>query len=376
MSLHIDDEEFEGGVFSAEVPEGRARAVLRAGPEGLMAKTQDGQLLRLAWRNLSIERGGASGRVIRCSGPGRRPTTFWSESDGFLRALESWGGNEVADALARLEGARVSSRRRHLLLWALVLLVVVAAVRAVPILFRSSIRAAVHGIPTSVDRRIGELAFEAMDAGGPLVEDELVDEALSTILERLLPSGELFDEPVEVRVVREDSVNAFALPGGFLTVHSGLIVEAEGPAEVAGVLAHELAHAELRHGLSRIAHSLGTVAAVRLFLGDAEGLLGLATEVFTTSTVNDYSREQEAAADQSAVLRLLEARIDPEALAGFFDRLQAEGGELPTGLGWMASHPRSAERAAEVRRLARAGDSVSFEPFELDWEEVRAKLGP
>jgi hypothetical protein len=373
VSAYQGEEEFEGGVFSPDVPQGRSRARLRVRHQGLSATTTDGHELHLGWRGLRIDRGGASGRVVRCSGPGRRATTFWSEEEGFLRALESLGGNEIADALARLDGVRVSSRRRHFLLWAVLLVLGILFVRGIPVVFRSSVNGLVAGIPPSVDRNIGRAAFDSMDPGGAVIEDAVLQQAVNEILLRLLPEGELFGEPVELRIVALDEVNAFALPGGFLTVYTGLIGAAEGPQELAGVLAHELAHVSLRHGLTRITHSLGTMAALRLIVGDAGGLTGIAKELFTLATVNDYSRDQEAEADAAAVRRLARAGIDPEGLAGFFDRLQRDSGDLPSGLGWIASHPRSAERAERVRALAKEVELEDAPPFDFDWREVRAR---
>jgi len=351
----------------------RQTAQLTMDAEALRARTSDGTTHVLRWHDLRLEHGGSSNKVIFAHGKG---LTIYCEDSGFLRALEGSGGNEVADELARLSGQKVATRSRHLVAWALVLATLVGLWFVLPGLLHMGTDAAVDALPVSVDESLGGTALAAMQVEGTVIEDELVVGAVQEMVDRLTPFAEVPGFQYEVRIVQSDVMNAFALPGGYITVFTGLIENADGPEQVAGVIAHEIAHVTGRHGLRRIAHSLGLWVGVRFLLGDTSGLLGIATDLFTTATVNDYSQDQETEADLVGVNMLVAARIDPTGLAEFFRKLSAEHGDVPPALSWTSSHPRHAERIAAIEELLeRRGELPELLPFEHDWDEVLERLG-
>lgn len=371
MDPYAREAAFPGGVFSKEIPGGRAKALVDVSPAGLVARTEDGIEVRLAWRGLVIERGGAGGTTAFCR---RGAQTVFSDADGFLRAVETAGGNDVADQLARLQGEVVATRWRHRSAWTLALALLAALGFAVPRACRASIDAAVGALPFAVDERIGRAVVQAMDPGGPEIHDPRVRAPIEGILERFEPYVELPGGELTFRVIDDAQVNAFALPGGYLTIYTGLLREADGPDEVAGVLAHEIAHVTERHGLRRVAQSVGTWAGLQLLLGDAEGMLALATQVFTLASVNDYSRTQESQADALGVRLLHAARMDPLALGRFFERLEREYGDVPEALAWTSTHPLHAERVRAVEALAGSLPARASEPIDVDWLALRAAL--
>nr|MBI3612912.1 M48 family metallopeptidase [Nitrospirota bacterium] len=110
---------------------------------------------------------------------------------------------------------------------------------------------AVNRIPTEWEQPIGEAARSQFLAGQTVVKEGPAVAALQEITKRLADAASGNPYKFEVTVVRSDIVNAFALPGGYVVVFTGLLKKAESPEEVAGVLAHELNHVLLRHGLER-----------------------------------------------------------------------------------------------------------------------------
>lgn len=368
------DREFEGGVLSDRVHSGKRKAWLRVSPEGLCARVEDGSgdVLTLPWRKLTLERGGASGNVVFCRAAG---TTIYSEAPGFLRAIEGAGGNDIADALARLEGQAVSGHGRHVLLWTIVLVLLASLLWAVPRMFRGTVDTVVAALPYSVDETIGKTVVENMDPGGREVDDPAVRGAVQVILDRLTPYSEMDGATFAFRVIDNDQPNAFALPGGYITVFTGLLREAETPEQVAGVLAHEMAHVTERHGLHRIAHGIGVIVGVQVLLGDTEGLLNVALELFTLGSVNDYSQEQETEADLVGVRTLHAAHIDPTGLSDFFEWMLDEYGDVPESLAWISTHPMHEERIRAIReQVASFEDEVVYEPIDVDWPAVQAAL--
>jgi beta-barrel assembly-enhancing protease len=237
---------------------------------------------------------------------------------------------------------------------------------------QSAGRVAVDGLPTSVDKRMGELAYENMSMQGRTLDDERVNAAVKAIVDRL-NRGTADEFTYRVYVHDAPITNAFALPGGVLVVYTGLLRDAESAEQVAGVLAHEIAHVQRRHGMRRIAQSLGVVAALQLLVGDVSGVAAVAVHVLREATVNNYSRQQEREADLDAVKLMANAGIDPRALAGFFEVLQRKesGPSLPV---WLATHPDLAERVTDIRQVAASTPVRDPRPLELDWPDIQKRV--
>ena len=216
-------------------------------------------------------------------------------------------------------------------------------------------------MPTAVDVAIGE-ATHGMLAGD---EKRCTNPALKAYIEELAaPLVEVAKAPYKFHfeVVQDESINAFALPGGYVVVNLGLIRKARSGDEIAGVLAHELQHALQRHGVKRIARQVGAAATLSLLMGwlDVDTLASAAAGLVARS----YDREQESEADKLGRQLLLDAGINPDGMALFFDRLADDGPSLPE---WLSTHPDSGERA----KLVRDGPRFEGRPRKLpppgDW---------
>lgn len=203
---------------------------------------------------------------------------------------------------------------------------------------------AVAAVPESADAFIGEQAAKMMANDTSLCDDPSMNDYLSELTAPLLE--QVKDEPYKFtfKVVENEVPNAFALPGGFVTVHSGLIEKAESGEEIAGVLAHEIAHVTERHGLRRILRSAGISIAVGLIFGSTEVAV-LADHASDLGGLA-YDRDQEREADRFGRKWLRQARIDPRGMATFFDRLKKdEGIGLPE---FLSTHPDLDERVEEA----------------------------
>ena len=171
-------------------------------------------------------------------------------------------------------------------------------------------------------------------------------------------------------IIDSPIVNAFALPGGYVYVTRGLLALADNEAEVAGVLAHEIAHVTARHGAKR--QSKGTLAGLGLaVLGavtDNSALVDLG-RIGARAVLSGYSREEEYEADELGVLYLGRAGFDPGAMSSFLGKLEWQS-ELEAslhgraggpGLGFFATHPRTrdrVERAVDAARRTSVADPI------------------
>ncbi len=206
-----------------------------------------------------------------------------------------------------------------------------------------AVEGAVRWLPVPLEQRV----FSGVEP-----EDAATPPALSALLGRLARHWPGHRYTLRVGVVELDAPNAFALPGGQLLVTSALLREARSENELAFVLGHELGHLAGRDPLRALGRGL-LVSLARAAVG-SEGASVAATAAQLGE--RSFSREQESAADRFA-LALVAAEYGHVAGAGdFLRRLPDAGPAGPAGraASWLATHPRSAERVAELAALARA----------------------
>lgn len=179
-------------------------------------------------------------------------------------------------------------------------------------------------------------------------------------------------EPPRLTLVVIDAklVNAFALPGGYIVVTSGLIGAADSAEEIAGVISHEIGHVFHQHPTQAIYRTTAVSLLISAMIGDFSGgilVAGIAEWALNSS----YSRKAERAADVFAIDRLNAANIDGSGLVSFFNKAskQAEKKrDQESILGMLSTHPRTAERIAFIRDTAR-GSGKALSP--TDWAAVQ-----
>jgi hypothetical protein len=211
-------------------------------------------------------------------------------------------------------------------------------------------------VPRSLENRLGD----AM--AGNMGSQTCQTPGGRAALDRL--GGKLGAHEAGVRsidVAKAPMVNAIAMPGGRIVIFDGLLAQARSSDEVAGVLAHEIAHVRNRDSMAGLIRQLGLGVILGGFSGKAAGAInGL--------LAMRYTREAESAADAYAIDRLRQAAIAPDDTAAFFDKLS--GGpakeKAERAMSWMNSHPVSAERKAAFARSKVAGKA--YRPALAPWE--------
>lgn len=224
----------------------------------------------------------------------------------------------------------------------------------------------VQRIPVQQEAQLGEVVLAQSRLSMQLIESGPGVDALRHIGEKLT-----IGSPHRYRwfVAKTAAINAFAAPGGIVVVNTGLLRAVTSPEELAGVLAHEIAHAELRHSLKGIVKSLGVRTLATLALGDysgtalAEGMKHLAELGF--------SREAEREADHDGLRRLVAARIDPQGMVNFFALLEKEQQLAPPAI--LSTHPANTERIATLEREI-AQLTEKWQPLEIDLAAIRLEL--
>lgn len=197
-------------------------------------------------------------------------------------------------------------------------------------------------IPVEQEVGIGRQAFEGMRGQLELEDTGAAYEAVSAIGARLTKGSKY---TYEFHVAGDTVENAFALPGGVIVVNTGLIDLTARPEELAGVLAHEIQHVELRHSVRGMVKSLGLRGLFAFATGDIGG--SLPGEAVVGMTGLKFSRDDESEADRAGLDSLIEADIDPSGMPAFFERMSKHTREAPVA--FVSSHPSSATREAALR---------------------------
>ncbi|MGH7183945.1 MAG: M48 family metallopeptidase [Nitrospiraceae bacterium] len=231
---------------------------------------------------------------------------------------------------------------------------------------------AVSRIPVEWEQKLGESAYRDFLSHQEVIKEGpgvvAVEEMTHRLTEQILNNPYKF----QVTVVRSDIINAFALPGGFVVVFTGLMKKAESGEEVAGVLSHELNHVLQRHGLERIVKNLGLLTVVAIVFGNQQGLVGMMKQLGVELLTLKFGREQETEADLTGLQLLQRAKIDHSGMIRFFERLsEKDEGRME----WLSTHPISTARAERLKAELAALPKISPAPFTFDWKQVQASLG-
>ncbi len=185
-----------------------------------------------------------------------------------------------------------------------------------------------------------------------LVTDSVITEYVNRIGQNLVRNSDA-EVPFTIKVIDSTEINAFALPGGYLYINTGLILAADEEAELAGVLAHEIAHVTARHGTESQAKSqIISLASIPLiFLGGVPGLAARQVAEFAIPmTFLKFSRGAEEEADYLGTQYMYRAGYDPAAMITMFEKLQAQQKSSPGKVsGLFSSHPATASRIEKTK---------------------------
>ncbi|MBF9034909.1 M48 family metalloprotease [Rhodobacterales bacterium HKCCE2091] len=232
--------------------------------------------------------------------------------------------------------------------------------------------AAAERIPAEAEIAMGQELFNQIYVGtGSSVCTAPDGVAALETMQARLTSGADLPLPLTLRVVRNGTVNATALPGGQVTIHSALIEAAESPDEVAAVLAHEIGHVAHRDGTRGQLRAMGSYGLIGLLFGD---VFGFSAAAGVTGAVLDasYTRDAEARADAFAHEMLETADVSPAALGTFFERLAAAEGDMDLGLlRHLSTHPETLERIEAARHAGEVSAATGTILSDGEWASLR-----
>ena len=228
----------------------------------------------------------------------------------------------------------------------------------------------VEEISSKTEQKLGELFWEILKNTEKENENPFVLSTIDSIVTKICAANNISAANINVHVLDTNSVNAFALPGRRLVLFSGLILETENQEELAGVIAHEIAHIELRHVMKKLIKEFGVSVLISMTIGRS-GSPDIIGETVRMLSSTAFDRELEREADIKAVDYLFKANIDPEPFAGFLYRLSENDRKIIRYLTWISTHPDSKTRAEYI---IEHGKNTRVDPQQIISKETWDRL--
>lgn len=232
---------------------------------------------------------------------------------------------------------------------------------------------------TEKEVRMGREAAAEVDRQAKFIDDPIITEYVNRVGQNIVLHSDA-KVPFTIKVIDSDEVNAFALPGGFFYVNKGLLLAADNEAELAGVMAHEIAHVAARHAVENQAKaSLLEYAALgaSIFLGGIPGLIYQNTAgIGLLGIFMKFSRGAEEEADKLGVQYMYAAGYDPGAMATMFEKLEAKNKKKPGFISRaFATHPAPPDRrAAALALAARFPEHEEYVISSSEFQRVKGRL--
>jgi predicted Zn-dependent protease len=229
------------------------------------------------------------------------------------------------------------------------------------------------------DIKMGKQYAQMVDSSSKLVSDPVVTEYVNRLGQNLVRNSDA-QVPFIFKILESDQVNAMSLPGGFVYVDTATILAADGEAELAGVMAHEIAHVAARHATRQLTRSqyanIGTLPLI--FMGGGVGFaVRTAAGIGLPMTFMSFQRGFEAEADYLGLQYMYKAGYDPQSFVTFFEKLEAMEKRKPGTLAkTFASHPQTPDRIAqsqqEIEKILPSKPEYTVTTSEF--EDVKARL--
>ncbi|WP_416224651.1 M48 family metalloprotease [Acinetobacter sp. Tr-809] len=231
------------------------------------------------------------------------------------------------------------------------------------------------------EKFIGEKVYREVHRQMPTVQDAWLEDQFLQVFSGILSQTQL-GQPIGLVIIKDPQINAFAVPGGLFALNTGLITSAKNLDEIAGVMAHEIAHVSQRH-YSRSQEAFkgqGLLALAGILVGaaiasQADGNAGAAVMMGTQAALMDkqlsYSRNQEREADRIGMQFMYAAGYNPQSMADYFETMHRATSRVSFLPDFWFTHPLTTERMSEARLRANQLPKVKSKIYDLDFEILK-----
>lgn len=180
--------------------------------------------------------------------------------------------------------------------------------------------------------------------------------------------------PTQFFIINNPEINAFAIPGGNMYVHTGLLEAAEDESEILGVMAHEYGHVLYRHSAKQASRTTGAQTLSSLVLGDQAGIASSVGGLVASGALQSYSRQDELEADSVAVPTLYASGYDPNGMVSLFQTLKQRYGEQSGLMLYFSSHPATSDRIQRVQASIAALPPKQYARPVAELRQIQARI--
>ncbi len=199
---------------------------------------------------------------------------------------------------------------------------------------------------TDTETSIGNIIWDEIKATEEIIVNDTITNTIDKLIKPLCTENGIDKDSLKIHVLKNDEVNAFALPGNHLVVYTGLIEASKNESALIGVLGHEIAHIENKHVMKKLSKEIGF--SVLLSLTGGSGSAQVIKDIFHNLSSSAYDRSLEKEADMASVDYMLNADVNPTPFADFLYEMSFDNNSLSKALSWVSSHPEAEERAKYV----------------------------
>jgi beta-barrel assembly-enhancing protease len=234
------------------------------------------------------------------------------------------------------------------------------------------------------EKALGQRALKYYRSQVPTSSDPLVIDYLENLINRLLPYSQLEDKHIDLVLVKNDTLNAFAIPGGIIGMHTGVFNYAKTENQLAAIISHEMGHLSQRHYarhleqqknmmMPMIAGMLAGLVLAANSNGDGGMAAIMATQAATEAAALRFSRENEQEADRIGMQTMLEAKLDPYAAADMFEEMLHATRSSRRPPEYLLTHPVTERRVADARNRAMAHPRIAY-PDNIEFQLMRSRI--
>ena len=363
---------YQGIAMSHRFPSGRKSVTIEIGFSDIVF-TLDEEKIRFSLQGTDISVGGTSDRLIYFNHPSHPDISFYTTDKKILKDPNLHYHEHAQSGVKKVK----KTRAINWTIWLSILGFFLAIILSL-FTFRTNIMKGVaNQVPPSWEKEVGDKLFEEVKTEYKLIKDSALVAELTETLQPLVNAIGDTSFHFKFYIANNPTMNAFAMPGGNVVIHSGIIQKAASWEELMGVLAHELSHVTQRHHVRGIISNLGIYVALSALVGDASALLGTLAQASGSLTSLKTSREYETESDETGWNYLLNANINPEGMIGMFKKLQKEypedkDTEELTSL--VSSHPAIGERIELLTKKKSELKNKQFITFKNSFDTFKTRL--
>lgn len=345
----------------------RQRVSIRLMRLGLHVTTERGATLWWPYEEIRQTQGFYSGEQVRLERGGEFSEALLVSDTSFLTQL-----HQIAPELATRFHEPARRRRRA----RIVLIAALASIGILTVLYLWGIPAlaafVASRVPVSWEEHLGRSVVKHLVPPAMRCADNtrtrVIDEII-TVLTAPLPTSPF---TIRVIVVNDSTINAFAVPGGYIVLYRGLLEKTQTAEELAGVLAHELQHIFKHHVTQALIQHVSTGLLLAAITGDTSKATAYGLESARLLGILRYSRQSEEEADAAGMRMLLESGIDPKGMIAFYELLTKSTSETSSILKYLSTHPSTGDRIKKLKSLVEQSQPKSVKLLKgYDWSNIK-----